>query len=177
MNIAVFAGSTSTKSINKSLATYAAQQLKTASFNVFDLNNYTVPIFSEDKEREIDYPEGATNFDKVLQKNDAFIVSLAEHNGSYTAAFKNLLDWISRKNTKLFRNKPVLLMATSPGARGAIGVLSTAEKSFPNLGAKIVASFSLAKFHDNFIDNKIVVKEKNNELKQAVHTLENAIKK
>ena len=88
--IAAFAGSTSTTSINKQLATYAASQLENVSFDVLDLNDYTTPVFSEDIERDEEYPEGAAKFNEALDKYDGFIVSLAEHNGSYSAAFKNI---------------------------------------------------------------------------------------
>lgn len=173
--IAAFAGSTSSRSINKQLATYAAQQLEDMPFDVLDLNAYKVPIFSEDVERENDYPEGAQLFNDDLDKYDGFIVSLAEHNGSYTAAFKNLFDWASRKNREVFRNKPVLLMATSPGGRGGAGVLSTANGTFPHMGAKIVSNFSLPVFYDNFKEGEIVDEDKKNELKEAVTTFEQAL--
>ena len=165
--IATFAGSTSTQSINKRLASYAATHLNEVSFDILDLNTYKVSIFSEDEEKENDYPEGATLFDNALRKYDGFIVSLAEHNGSYTAAFKNLFDWVSRKNKEVFRNKPVLLMATSPGGRGGASVLATATATFPHMGAKVVATYSLPKFYDIFLDEKIVDEKKTERVKTS----------
>ncbi len=44
----------------------------------------------------------------------------------------------------------MLLMATSPGARGGASVLEIAKSSFPRFGASIKASFSLPSFNDNF---------------------------
>ncbi|MHC6803712.1 NADPH-dependent FMN reductase, partial [Vibrio antiquarius] len=59
MKIVAFGASTSSTSINKLLATYAANQVEDAQVNVLDLNNYQVPMFSEDKEKEIGQAEGA----------------------------------------------------------------------------------------------------------------------
>lgn len=172
--IAAFAGSTSKTSINKQLATYAAGKLNEVAFDVLDLNDFKVPLFSEDEERENEYPEGATLFNEALDSYDGFIVSLAEHNGSYSAAFKNLFDWASRKNREIFRNKPVLLMATSPGGRGGASVLAAANTSFPHFGAQIASNFSLPVFYENFKEG-IVSEEKEKELLEAVSSFEKAL--
>ena len=173
--IAVFAGSTSSKSINKKLAIFSAQQLQNTLFEILDLNNYEVPIFSEDFESENDYPIGAESFNSTLDKYDGFIVSLAEHNGSYAVAFKNLLDWVSRKNREVFRKKPVLIMATSPGGRGGVGVLELAKTTFPHLGADIVGTYSLSKFYEVFEDHGIADANKLIELKNILLKFEQSL--
>lgn len=152
----VLAGSSSKTSINKKLAKYAASMLQNCEIQLIDLNDFSLPIFSVDTERDHGYPENAKVFDKSLREVDGIILSLAEHNGSYTVAFKNLLDWVSRINTKVWKEKPMLLMATSPGTRGAISVLETAKVRFPHLGAKITGVFSLPSFYDNFNNLEIV---------------------
>ncbi|MDF5491055.1 NAD(P)H-dependent oxidoreductase, partial [Vibrio parahaemolyticus] len=48
MKIVAFGASTSSTSINKLLATYAANQVEGAQVNVLDLNDYQAPMFSED---------------------------------------------------------------------------------------------------------------------------------
>ncbi len=173
--IAAFAGSTSTTSINKQLAGYAATQLKDTSFDVLDLNDYSAPVFSEDIEKSEEYPQGAAKFNETLDQYDGFIVSLAEHNGSYSAAFKNIFDWASRKNREVFRKKPVLVMAASPGGRGGAGVLASALGTFPHMGANVVSNFSFPVFYDNFKDGSVVNEELNEKLKEAVATFENSL--
>ena len=76
---------------------------------------------------------------------DAVIVSLAEHNGSYTAAFKNLYDWLSRIEKSIWKEKPLLIMAAAPGGRGGKSVLEAAEARFSRQGGKITGS--LCNFH------------------------------
>lgn len=61
-----------------------------------------------------------------------------------------MLDWLSRTNIKVWRVKPTLLIATSPGVRGGATVLQAAVNYFPFLSAKDVADFSLPNFYDNF---------------------------
>jgi NAD(P)H-dependent FMN reductase len=173
--IAAFAGSTSSTSINKQLATHAASKLSNLAYDVLDLNDYEVPIYSEDVEKNKEYPKGASEFNAALDSYDGFIISLAEHNGSYTAAFKNLFDWVSRKNKEVFRNKPVLVMATSPGARGGANVLSTAKGTFPYMGANVVASYSLPQFYENFKDEEIQHEDLKSQLEEAVIEFEKSI--
>ena len=55
-----------------------------------------------------------------------------------------------RHQQKLWSEKPILLLATSPGGRGGATVLNAAATTFPHLGAQVVASFSLPSFFDNF---------------------------
>ena len=50
--IIAFGASSSKSSINKQLATYTANQFQTASVEILDLNDYEMPIFSVDKEKE-----------------------------------------------------------------------------------------------------------------------------
>lgn len=173
--IGVFGASTSKNSINKQLATYAAGLVNNIAFDVLDLNDYEVPVFSEDIEKGSVYPEGATKFNETLDQYDGFIVSLAEHNGSYAAAFKNLFDWVSRKNREVFRNKPVLLMATSPGGRGGATVLAAGKATFPHMGASITSEFSLPKFYDNFKEGKLANDEYTAALESATAAFEKSL--
>lgn len=154
MNIVAFGGSSSKNSINKQLATYATTFFEGADIQILDLNDYEMPIFSVDKENKDDYPIEAINFVKQIGSADLLIISLSEHNGSYSAAFKNIFDWASRVESKTFQQKPMLLMATSPGPRGGRSVLETAKIRFPFHGAKILGTFSLPEFGKNFDTNK-----------------------
>lgn len=154
MKLIAFAASSNTASINKVLVSYAASLLENAETEVLDLNDYEIPLFSEDKEQEIGQPQLAKNFLAKLESADAIVVAFAEHNGSYTTAYKNLLDWVSRINQQFFLHKPVGFMATSLGPGGASSVLSTAVTSAPFFGAKVVAQLSIPSFHQNFDQNQ-----------------------
>ncbi|ARV07898.1 NADPH-dependent FMN reductase [Polaribacter sp. SA4-10] len=173
--ILAFAGSTSSTSINKKLATFAAENLEHTSFDVIDLRDFKMPIYSEDEEK-VGFSEDAKKFTSLLDNYDGFILSLAEHNGSYAAAFKNIFDWSSRIEANVFRNKPLLLMATSPGGRGGKSVLDAGVEKFSRMGAKELVRFSFPSFYDNFKEGKIVNEELSILLKKEVKKFEQFIK-
>ncbi len=170
--VLAFAGSTSSTSINKQLAAFAAENLSETAFDVVDLRDYDMPIYSADEEKENGMPDNAVKFSNLLDQYDGYILSLAEHNGSYAAGFKNVFDWSSRIEKKVFRNKPLLLMAASPGGRGGQNVLNGAKAYFPFMGASSVTAFSFPNFYDNFKEGKIVHEEFLEQLKTAVTTFE-----
>lgn len=172
--ILAFAGSTSSTSINKKLATFAAENLKNTAFDVIDLKDFTLPIYSTDEEQN-GIPKDAQKFSDLLDNYDGFILSLAEHNGSFAAAYKNIFDWSSRINKKIFRDKPVLLMATSPGGRGGVNVLNAAVSYYPYMGANGIVSFSLPSFFDNFKDGKLVNTELLLNLKEKINHFEREV--
>jgi NAD(P)H-dependent FMN reductase len=166
MKLLAFAASSSSTSINKQLASYAASLVTDADIEILDLNDFEMPMFSEDKERELGQPEQAKNFFAKLGQADAIIISFAEHNGTYTAAYKNIFDWTSRIEQKVFQNKPMVLLATSPGPGGAASVLTAARVSAPYFSGDVKATLSIPSFYDNFdSDNKVL---SNKELDQAL---------
>ena len=154
MKIIVMGASNSKKSINKTLATYAGSQLNGVENIIIDLNDYEMPIYSIDREQEQGIPDLAISLASQIKEADGVIISFAEHNGAYSAAFKNILDWMSRTDIKQWQEKNALLLATSPGGRGGMGVLAIANSSFPHYGAKVAASFSLPSFHKNFVEGE-----------------------
>lgn len=166
MKVIALAASSSRHSINKQLVTYAASQIPNSELELIDINDYEMPLFSEDREKELGSPEQAQAFYKKLGEADALLIAFAEHNGSYTAAYKNLFDWTSRVDMKVFQNKPAVFLATSPGPGGAQRVLNTAANSAPHFGADLKAQLSVASFYDQFDLEK--QEPKNDELKQSV---------
>lgn len=147
--IIAFGASSSKNSINKQLATYVAHLFQNTTVEILDLNDFEMPVFSVDKEA-LGIPQAAHDFYAKIGTADGLVISFAEHNGAYSAAFKNLLDWTSRINAKTFQEKPVLLLATSPGARGGSSVLEIAAQRFPFQGAVVKGRFSLPSFYENF---------------------------
>ncbi|MGB1308933.1 MAG: NADPH-dependent FMN reductase [Oceanihabitans sp.] len=174
-NILAFAGSTSKHSINKKLVAYASSKINNVTVDLLDLNDYSLPLYSVDLEASIGFPENAKALIAKIKASDGIILSLAEHNGAYTAAFKNTFDWLSRMEQKTFQNKAMLLMATSPGTRGGKSVLDIALDRFPRHQANIVANFSLPSFYDNFKDGALVSETLNNVLTEKIALLEKAI--
>ncbi len=157
--ILAFAASNSQQSINKKLAYFAASSIKNTDLTLLDLNDFEMPIYGIDREKQKGIPELAHKMKEHIRSADGIIISFAEHNGSYAVVFKNILDWISRIERSTFLGKPMFLLATSPGGRGAAGVLSHASSRFPFMDGKVSATFSLPFFSKNFSEETGITDE------------------
>lgn len=155
--ILALGGSTSTHSINRIFAGFAARQVSGAEVELLDLNDFPAPLYSVNQEAAQGIPQSAKDFVAKIQSADAIVISLAEHNGSYAAAFKSLLDWGTRHQQKIWSDKPMFLLSTSPGARGGATVRAAAETTFPHLGAKLASTFSLPSFQDHFTEEAGII--------------------
>lgn len=159
MKIIGFAGSNSSRSINKQLVKYTLSQIDSIETEWLDITDYPLPLFGVDLEEKEGFHHNIQKFLDKIHSADGIVVSLAEHNGSYSVAAKNLLDWCSRHTGKFFNNIPMLLMGTSTGAFGAKSVLDAAEKRFPKFGAQIVSIYSFPTFNDNFTSEEGIIDE------------------
>jgi chromate reductase, NAD(P)H dehydrogenase (quinone) len=173
MKVVAFAATSHKKSINKQLVTYATSLLENATVELLDINDYEIPLYSQDREEELKHPTLAQEFLNKIANSDALIISFAEHNGSYTAAYKNLFDWCSRIESKVFQNKPMVLLSTSPGARGGATVLAQAVQSAPFFNGVVKAHLSIPSFYDNFDGEALRLTNEtlNAQLKQAITQL------
>jgi NAD(P)H-dependent FMN reductase len=141
--VVAFAASSSSRSINRQLVTYASGLLANAQVEVLDLNDFELPLFSVDREDELGQPPQALAFLQKLKQADGIIISFAEHNGAYSAAYKNLYDWVSRIQPRVYQDKPMVLLSTSPGGRGGKSVMELALSQIPRFGGQIRASLSV----------------------------------
>ncbi|MGR0278741.1 NADPH-dependent FMN reductase [Marinomonas dokdonensis] len=167
MKIVAFAASSSRHSINKALASYAGSLLPDAEVKVLDLNDFEMPIFSVDKEATFGVPPAAHEFLAEIASADGLIIGFAEHNGNYAASYKNTFDWASRVEKKVYQNKPILALATSPGPGGARNVLQLAESNLPHFNGRLIGSLSVPSYHQAMQDGELV----DAELKQTLQSL------
>lgn len=174
MKILAFAASNSKKSINKQLIHYTTGLLDNHDVELLDINDYAMPIYGEDLEAECGIPAAAQQFLNKIAAADALIISYAEHNGGYTVAYKNLFDWASRINQKVYQGKPIVMLSTSPGAAGAANVLNMAVSSAHYFDGRIIAHCSLPSFYDNFDQDKgsIINTELHEKFNAALEMLE-----
>ncbi len=173
--IIAFAGSNSKESINKQLASYAANKVENVEVSLLDLNDFELPIYGIDYEIEHGIPDNAKKFLNEIKSSDGIVLSLAEHNGAYATVFKNIFDWMSRIDGKLWSDKPMLIMATSPGGRGGATALEIAKGRFPYMGGNIVADFSLPFFGKNFLEEGILDADLNKALNQEITKFEKSL--
>lgn len=174
-NIIALAASNSKKSINKQLVSYVSGKVTGSETLLLDLNDLDLPMYSPDLQQESGIPTDATRFAEMIASCDGVILSLAEHNSHYSAAFKNLWDWASRVNKTFWAEKPMLLMAASPGPRGGQNVLKNAQEMFPFFGGNVVAAFSLPSFHNNFDEGQLLDNQLSADLTKKIQLFQNAV--
>ncbi|RXQ91518.1 NAD(P)H-dependent oxidoreductase [Ancylomarina salipaludis] len=168
--------SNSSKSINRILAGYASKELKNVDFDLLDLNDFEMAIYSADREEATGIPDLAHQFKALIQKADGILISFAEHNGAYSAAFKNIYDWVSRIESDVWGDKPMFLMATSPGGYGGKSVLAMAIARYERANNKPILSFSLPSFYENFSNEEgIKDAELLKEFKEQLNRFEKAL--
>lgn len=172
--ILAFAGSNSVNSINHLLVKGASDLLSETEVELISLRDFEAPVYGIDMEVNDGFPESMVELYKRFTEADGFIVGVPEHNGSMPAVMKNTLDWISRQGGKIFQNKPVVFLGTSPGGRGAASAMKHVLEIMPHRGAMIVGHYSLPNFNDHFISgtfNSEVVEELGalmNQLEEAI---------
>lgn len=175
MIIKAFAGSNSSTSINKQLVTYASSLLNEHEIEILDFNDYNIPTFDIDIENNEGFSDDVKAFYTKLNDANVLLISLAEHNACFTAAFKSYMDWCSRINYKFLEGKKLFVMSTSPGGYGGKNSLEIGSKLLTKLGGTILSDFSLPKFNENFVDGKIINEELNNELISKINEFKNNI--
>ncbi|MXY01344.1 MAG: NAD(P)H-dependent oxidoreductase [Acidimicrobiales bacterium] len=160
MKLLAFAASNSSQSINRQLVDYAIGLLQggeidgvdpdALEISTLDLNDFEMPIYSIDRQEAGGIPQPAHDFYNALGAADALLISFAEHNGSYTVAYKNVFDWASRIDMRVYHDKPIVMLSTSPGGGGGGFVLRTASHLAGYFGNEILATLSIPRFGENF---------------------------
>lgn len=147
LKILAFAGSARRDSYNKQLVKIAGRGAESAGAEVtfLDLLALPMPLFNEDLEAEQGLPDTVRQFKALLKGHQGFLMACPEYNGSITGLLKNAIDWASRPDpdniasaADCFRDKVIVLMATSPGALGGLRGLVHVRAILTNLGAIVL---------------------------------------
>lgn len=154
MKILALSTSNSLQSINQAFATWAAKQLAASNIQIRNMNDYEMPIYSPQREQECPKPDAVRGFLSDVEDADIIIIGYAEHNGNFTAAWKNVSDWVSRSERRFFLNKPVLALATSPGKGGAASVLALGKAQVAHSGGDLVEAISLPSYQEHYNENE-----------------------
>ncbi len=153
--ILAFAGSNSSTSINQRLLDHITGRIQGHEIKMLQLTDFPLPVYDEDIEKESRIPMNAKIIHNHILDHDALIIAVNEHNGTASAFFKNIIDWLSRNQKNFLEGKKILLVSTSPGKRGAKGSLDYCRDIFGRFGGDVIESFSFPSFQDNFEDAKV----------------------
>lgn len=148
--ILAFAGSNSSTSINHALIENIASKITNADVTVIKLYDYSLPMYGEDIERNEGFPDPLKSLLQLVKEADGLVISVNEHNGTVSAYFKNVLDWLSRIEYKFLTDKKVFLSSASPGKRGAISAFEYAKGVLPRFGAEVIDGVNFPSFSENY---------------------------
>ena len=160
--ILAFAGSLRRDSFNKKLVKVAAKGAEEAgaSVTVIDLAEYPLPVFDQDLEAANGLPDEAKALKKLFLEHDALLIAAPEYNSSITAALKNAIDWVSRregddeKPLACFAGKTAALMAASPGGFGGLRGLVHVRAILGNIQVTVLPEqVAVPQAHEAFDDN------------------------
>ena len=153
MKILVIPATNSENGMNRKLLGHAtkllAEMAPDAELEWVDINDFEMPIYSPAREAE-GIPALATKMYEMMGATDAILFSFAEHNGSYTTAWKNIIDWATRIDREIFQGSKLVMLSATPGPMAGANVLRSATASAPIFGGELVGSMGVGKFLENF---------------------------
>lgn len=162
MKLLLFAGSLRNDSLNKKLVV-AVQKLLPASVEatVLDIQTLNIPLYNGDIEQQ-GIPPGVQLLATLVQGVQGVIISSPEYNGSISSPLKNTIDWLSRLKPVPLEQKPVLLLAASPGTLGGVRGLLHGKVPLEVVGSYVYPqTFGLAKAHEAFTPDGTLEDPKN----------------
>ncbi|HBZ96453.1 MAG: hypothetical protein CMJ41_03055 [Phycisphaerae bacterium] len=145
IKILAFSGSLRSDSWNHRLVEVAsaAARAEGATVNVIRLRDYPLPLFDQDHEDENGLPQSAIQLKEMFLEHDGMLIASPEYNGSYSAALKNTVDWMTRpydgrSGLDCFRGKVAGLLSCSPGQLGGIRGLPSLQHLLSSIGTMVV---------------------------------------
>ncbi|MDO9621300.1 MAG: NADPH-dependent FMN reductase [Moraxellaceae bacterium] len=101
----------------------AAQKLVGADVELEIVTLHGIPLYDGDAEAAEGVPSTVVDLQARIAACDGLLLVTPEYNNSMPGVFKNALDWATRPpgvSEKVFRNRPVAVIGTSPGGFGTI---------------------------------------------------------
>ena len=162
IRLLVIPGSARAGSLNRKLAAAASVAARSAGYGVveLDLRSLALPLYDGDLEAASGVPAGASTLLDALLACDAMLVVTPEYNGFPTPLVINAFDWLSRiaaapprpSGLAATANKPVALLAASPGPLGALRSMNFLRQYLQMAFAMVVVpqQFALSRAHEAF---------------------------
>lgn len=164
IRLLIIPGSARRGSLNVRLAHAAADAARAAGHQatLLDLRSLELPLYDGDLEAASGVPAGAVTLLDAITEHDALLIVTPEYNGFPTPLVINAFDWLSRQPEQAPRpsgltataNKPVALLAASPGPLGALRSMNFLRQYLQMAFAMIVVpqQFALSRAHEAFDD-------------------------
>jgi NAD(P)H-dependent FMN reductase len=158
----VISGSARRGSLNRQLAAAASAMARQQGAEVteLDLRALDLPLYDGDLEAALGVPLGAATLRDALRVSDALLLVTPEYNGFPPPLLINAFDWLSRlpaagelpSGLAVTANKPVALLAASPGALGGLRSLGFVRQYLQMAFAMLVVpqQQALSRAHEAF---------------------------
>lgn len=106
--------------------------------SLFALND--IPLYNGDLEAQA-LPASVAALKEAISQADGLIICSPEYNYGTSGVLKNALDWASRPgfNSPL-KNKPVLIMTSSPGVLGGVRAQSQLRETLSATLSRVICS-------------------------------------
>jgi chromate reductase len=130
-------GSIRKESTNTAILQSLAEKLGArATLTVFPLND--IPLYNSDLDADA-LPQSVRALKEAIAASDGLILSTPEYNHGMSGVLKNALDWASRPAfASPLRNKPTLLMTSSPGYVGGARAQAQMQDTMASALARVV---------------------------------------
>lgn len=161
--ILAYAGSLREGSMNRKLLGVGVEAARSAGADVtvIELRDYPLPLFDLELEASEGLHPSARKLKDLYLAHHGLLLACPEHNSSYPALVKNIIDWVSRPATMpdgspepphaCTTDKVVGLLSASPGALGGIRMLPELRRVLSNINCLVIPQqFGLAKAHEAF---------------------------
>jgi chromate reductase, NAD(P)H dehydrogenase (quinone) len=155
LKIAVVVGSNRRESINRKLA-QALVRLGEDDFDASWVEIGDLPMYNAD----IEPPDAVARFKGEIAAADGVLFVTPEHNRSIPAVLKNAIDWGSKPtDANVWRDKPVVITGTSPGAIGTAVGQQHLRQVLGVLGALVMGGEAYISFKPDLVaaDGSITV--------------------
>ncbi|MDM0026535.1 NADPH-dependent FMN reductase [Variovorax saccharolyticus] len=149
-DIAVLVGSLRRESINRKVAE-AITRVAPPVLRFRPVLLDELPMYNGDLEAQ--RPDAVNRFTDQCAAADAFLIVMPEFNRSLPAVLKNAIDWGSKPmDRNVWRDKPVAMSGTSPGAIGTAVGQQHLRQIMGILGASVLGGEAYLSFKPGMLD-------------------------
>lgn len=161
LKILAFAGSLRRHSFNRRVlrAAVAGAEAAGAEVTFVDLRDYPMPVYSPDDHETFGFDENALRFQRLIHQHEGLLLAAPEHNGSFPAALKNVIEWASRRNDnyergRVFPGKVAAILAAAPNAFGGVRSLIHLRGVLTSVGVYVLPTEVAVSFVNDKFDGE-----------------------
>lgn len=143
--ILAFAGSLRKHSFNRRVLRAAIEGAEAAGAEVtlVDLRDYPMPVYNQDDQDAFGFDANALKFQHLIFEHEGLLIASPEHNGSFPAALKNVIEWASRRNDsfeggRVFLGRVAAMMSAAPNAFGGVRSLAHLRGVLTSVGVYVL---------------------------------------